>query len=54
MIPRYTRPEIGGDGGDGEDAAARGDEVAVLGGGAGVEDDYVFRWRRRDAVDEFA
>ena len=34
--------QIGGDGGDGEDAAAGGDELAVFDGGAGVEDDYVF------------
>ena len=34
--------EIGCDGGDGEDAAAGGDEVAVFDGGAGVEDDDIF------------
>ena len=34
--------EIGRYGGDGEDAAAGGDELAVFDGGAGVEDDYVF------------
>ncbi len=34
--------EIGCRGGDGEDAAAGGDDLAVFDRGAGVEDDYVF------------
>jgi hypothetical protein len=48
--------QIRGYGGDGEDAAAGGDELAVFDGCAGVKDDYVFALAARgwESSDGFA
>src|SRR5258706_4613066 len=48
--------QVGCCGGDGEDAAAGGDDLAVFDGGAGGEDDYVFTLTAgvREAGDGFA